>query len=233
MRSLGVRGATPSDAIDGGTALLEGLADDARPTVCWWRVTASALVVSRGSRTKPNSEASASAATGVVQRSSGGGPVLWTPDLLALDIALPRNHSLWSPDIVESYRWIGALLASVFTDLGVAAHAVDPPSARSRNDPEAAARACFAGVSPWEVFHDERKLVGLAQIRRRHGVLLQIGIPLASQAPLVDLVDLAPSEREPLRELLARRTDAIDDLPAADVIVDAVSAALTAIDEYY
>ena len=60
--------------------------------------------------------------------------------------------------------------------------------------------ACFAGLSPWEVVADGRKLVGLAQVRRSTGVLLTAGVlvsppdwALLCQAmgkPLTDAMDL-------------------------------------------
>jgi lipoate-protein ligase A len=38
--------------------------------------------------------------------------------------------------------------------------------------------ACFAGLSPWEVVAGGRKIAGLAQVRRRQGVLLVGGVLL-------------------------------------------------------
>lgn len=70
--------------------------------------------------------------------------------------------------------------------MGVTARAV-PPAERIPA-PERLAWACFAGVAPWEVVVDDpatgvaRKLVGFAQRRSRHGVLLALGV-LVQPAP--------------------------------------------------
>ena len=62
----------------------------------------------------------------------------------------------------------------------------------------AARRACWAGLSPYElVLGDGRKLVGLAQRRRRGAVLHQVAIPVTTPPAevldhLVDGALLAP-----------------------------------------
>ena len=62
------------------------------------------------------------------------------------------------------------------------------PPAERIPAPERLAWACFAGVAPWEVVVDDpatgvaRKVVGFAQRRSRHGVLLALGV-LVQPAP--------------------------------------------------
>ena len=86
----------------------------------------------------------------------------------------------------DSYRWLGDAMVETLAELGVAARAV-PPAERIPA-PERLAWACFAGVAPWEVVVDDpatgvaRKLVGFAQRRSRHGVLLALGV-LVQPAP--------------------------------------------------
>ncbi len=86
----------------------------------------------------------------------------------------------------DSYRWLGEAMVETLAELGVAARAV-PPAERIPA-PERLAWACFAGVAPWEVVVDDpatgvaRKLVGFAQRRSRHGVLLALGV-LVQPAP--------------------------------------------------
>ncbi len=173
-RDLGVRRASAHDALAQGLQLLDGL--DV-PTSAWWEVAAPALVLSRGSRIDADPVACAAAGVGVVRRGSGGGPVLWTRELLALDVFVPRDHPLWSADVVVSYRWLGELFADALRGVGVPdARAVPPDEARALNDPGLARLACYGGVSPWEVLVGGRKVVGLSQVRRRAGVLLQVGV---------------------------------------------------------
>lgn len=114
-------------------------------------------------------------------RRSGGGAVLVGPWMLGLSVVLPGAHALVGGGMVASYRWLGELLADVLRDAGVAAQALPPDAARAA----AAARmlptlqwACFGALSPWEVVASGRKIAGLAQVRRRHGVLLVGGLLL-------------------------------------------------------
>ena len=119
-----------------------------------------------------------------MRRSSGGGPVLWDRDLLALDVALPRGHPLAADDVVAAYRWLGEAIADALGAVGVAdVEVIDVPRARAAaGAPGAAADACFGGLSPFEVLAGGRKVVGLSQARRRPGALLQAGIPLTLDA---------------------------------------------------
>ncbi len=120
----------------------------------------------------------------VVRRSSGGGPVLWDRDLLALDVALPRGHPLAGEDVVDAYRWLGEAIAAALRRLGAAdVSLVDVASARmARARPGPAADACFGGLSPFEVLAGGRKVAGLSQARRKAGALLQAGVPMRLDA---------------------------------------------------
>lgn len=224
-RALGVRRATAQSALDDGLGLLDGLQ---WPTAVWWQVERPALVLSRGSRVQADERACRAAGVEIVRRGSGGGPVLWTHTLVALDVAVPRTHALWSADVVASYRWLGELIAESLRKLGVAdAVALPAEVARSMNDPELAAMACYAGVSPWEVAIDGRKVVGLSQVRRAAGVLLQVGVLGQREGDLADLLDLTPVECSRVRAELGARTIGLRDLGVRhDALVERVSEAL-------
>ncbi|PVY57065.1 lipoate-protein ligase A [Simplicispira sp. 125] len=119
----------------------------------------------------------------VLVRASGGGAVLTGPWMLGLSVALPPDHPLATSGPVGSYRWLGEDLAQVLRGAGlVGAHAVSPESLRATGPPQRPQGvdwACFGGLSPWEVLTaDGRKLVGLAQVRKRTGVLLVGGVLL-------------------------------------------------------
>lgn len=119
------------------------------------------------------------ARTEMVLRRSGGGAVLTGPWMLSTSILLPPEHRLLAGGTVSSYRWLGALIAGLLRDMGVAAHALSPDDVRRNPGNPALGWACFGGLSPWEVVADGRKIVGLAQLRRRTGVLLTSGTLLA------------------------------------------------------
>lgn len=124
-----------------------------------------------------HAEAARAARTGcaLVQRRAGGGAVLVGPWMLSSSIVLPSDHRLLAGGTVSSYRWLGALHAGLMRDFGIPAHALSPTELACRPSDPTLGWACFGGLSPWEVIANDRKLVGLAQLRRRDGVLLTTG----------------------------------------------------------
>lgn len=123
----------------------------------------------------------------LVKRGAGGGAVLVGPWLLSASLLLPLDDPrMATTSVADSYRWLGEAMVETLAELGVTARAV-PPAERIPA-PEGLAWACFAGVAPWEVVVDDpatgvaRKLVGFAQRRSRHGVLLALGV-LVQPAP--------------------------------------------------
>ncbi len=123
----------------------------------------------------------------LVKRGAGGGAVLVGPWLLSASLLLPLDDPRMAmTSVADSYRWLGEAMVATLAELGVTARTV-PPAERIPA-PERLAWACFAGVAPWEVVVDDpttgvaRKLVGFAQRRSRHGVLLALGV-LVQPAP--------------------------------------------------
>lgn len=122
-----------------------------------------------------------SRAAEVLVRESGGGAVLTGPWMLGLSVALPADHPLVGGGPVASYHWLGELIAQRLQASGVAAEAIAPQQLRQPRParaPQPVDWACFGGLSPWEVLARGRKIAGLAQVRRRTGVLLVGGVLL-------------------------------------------------------
>src|SRR5690606_25581759 len=146
----------------------------------------------------------------------GGSAVLADRGLLGLAIALRLPHPLASPDLTESYRWLGETLAAALSRLGVASRLVSIDEARADAAQVRAALtaadsvrglACFGSFSPYEVAVGRRKVVGLAQVRRRQAVLYQVGILLRSATELLaEVLSCPPAERALLSQALAERT---------------------------
>ncbi len=133
-------------------------------------------------------EDAADAEIPVVKRGTGGGAVLCDAGVLLVDVAVPAGHALAPEDVTDAYRPFGELLVAVLADLGIAARTVTVAESRSLDDTHKAAarRACWAGLSPYEVvLLDGRKVVGLAQRRRRGAVLYQIAVHVTTPPTLV------------------------------------------------
>lgn len=137
-------------------------------------------------------------------RPTGGGPVLWDEDLVALDVVLPQGDPRIARDITASYRWVGEACQRALVGLGIdQARTIGPAAARIASG---AAPFCFAGISPWEVTVHGKKVVGLCAARRQLGHLIQIGIPVH-----LDAARLARAVGAP-EALLSTRACGVDEL---------------------
>ena len=227
-----------TELLAGAEAMLAGLAVTGQPSIRWSVVDRPALLL--GSSQRPHeADFPACEAAGVTvhRRRSGGTAVFADEGLLWLDVALPGGHRLLPADITEAYRWFGEVWAAALDEAGIRSRAMPQAEARQLNnmlDPMVQ-RACFGGVSPYEVFVDDRKIVGLAQVRRRPGELLQSGIYRRWEPDrLVHLLNASPEERDELLRLLAPRARGLDELEEPRVtfedVIRAWERALTAIE---
>src|SRR5207247_733327 len=79
--------------------------------------------------------------------------------------------------------------------------------------------ACFGALSPFEVTLHGRKVVGLAQVRRRSGALFQAAVLMCwAPARLSTLLAVPPHERAALAAALAARTVGLDDYMAGRAV---------------
>lgn len=158
------------------------LADGECPALVVHRVSPAAITCGRAQMGQVDPGAARAAGIEVVARASGGGPVLWDDDLIAIDVVLPTGHPLLPVDVVAAYRWVGEAVTAALTVLGVTgARAVAPDEARAWPAGPAAG-LCFGGLSPWEVVVEGRKVLGLSQVRRQAGAIIQMGVPMRLDA---------------------------------------------------
>lgn len=157
-----------------------------RPTLRFWQYQQTALVLGCSQRgllaTLPDG------ALPVLVRQAGGGAVLVGPWMLSLSLVLPTDHAWLQDSLPKSYKPLGQALAHGLQSLGISAHAACPtqmayeaaqelnPTPILEAPPKVNDWACFASMGPWEVLAGGRKLVGLAQVRRRTGCLLTAGV---------------------------------------------------------
>lgn len=115
--------------------------------------------------------AAARAGVEVVRRRSGGGAVLVEPGgTVWVDVVVPPGDRLWDDDVGRAAHWVGEAWAAALARTGTAGATVHTgglvttPWSR---------QVCFAGRGPGEVVVGDRKVVGVAQRRTRHGARFQ------------------------------------------------------------
>jgi lipoate-protein ligase A len=219
-----------------GEALLEECEASGTPALRWYVPAEPALVLGNGQKPRIADVAACRAAgSRIYRRTSGGTAVCVNADLLSLDVILPAGHALWTSDIVNAYRWVGVWWEEALRALG-ATKARAIPTEEVRAVPSLAADdplrlACYGALSPWEVVVGRRKLVGLCQVRRRPGVLYQIGIYRRfDPKALGQLLDLNNTTRKTLATRLHNATVGLDQATGREVsseeVIRAVEEAL-------
>jgi len=158
-------------------------------------------------------------------RQAGGGAVLTGPWMLSVSLVLPVTHSLALGGALVGYRRIGEAFAKVLRGIGIDAHALTSDEARAAQQEGERADlqwACYGGLSPWEVVVGKRKIVGLAQVRRRTGVLVAAGLLLSRP----DWAMLCKAVGKPIADaaFLAERTSSCEEElgwtpPLADIAI--------------
>ena len=219
------------------------------PTLRWYIAAQPALI--RGvfqPESDLNAPACAARGIPIIRRRSGGTAVLVGPPFLSCDIALPPGHLLAPPDVTTAYRWLGETWLQALSGLGVAGARLvtveevranpyrpprDLPPGAPLPDEALVRRACFGSLSSYELAVGGRKLVGLSQVRRRAGVLFQVGVPLRWEADLLAaLLAHNTVEQTRLARLLRGRAcglaDVLAPMPPVATIIAAFEAALAA-----
>lgn len=184
-------------------ALSDALVRAAPVESLWWHSTSDPTLILGAGQQRLDAGRAVRNGIRVVHRSAGGAAVYAGPGVLGQDVFLPAGHLLDNRDVVEAYRWLGEVWQDALATLGVRGDLVSVEDARSQPeaDPDVA-MVCFGRLSPFEVTVAGRKLVGLAQVRRAHGTLLQAGIHLQFDAdglacvlPVADRAGLAAKLR--------------------------------------
>jgi lipoate-protein ligase A len=151
-----------------------------RPRARVWIWPQPAVVLGRAQQKRLVTVQAAVPELEVLVRGSGGGAVLAGPWMVGASVVMPAGHRLLGRALTDGYRWLGEVYLQLVSGLGVKAELLVPERV-ARLDAELAggpiAWACFGGLSPWELTDARgRKLVGLAQQRKRDAVLLVSGL---------------------------------------------------------
>ena len=215
----------PQSVPDALALSLRMLADGDGPVLVVHQVAPAAITCGRAQMGAVDLAAIARSGLQLVPRGSGGGPVLWDDDLIAIDVILPEGDPRLHTDIVAAYRWVGEAVAAALTTLGAPdVRAVPPHEARAW--PTGASRGlCFGGLSPWEVVADDRKVLGLSQVRKQAGAIIQVGVPMRRDAERLARAVGAPAGAD--GDLAARTAGLHDLLPGVsrERVVDVLIAA--------
>lgn len=116
----------------------------------------------------------------LVKRKSGGGAVIAGEELLSVSVFLPANHPISKNSTIAAYEWICELWIAAMNQLGIATQA---PSKEQMTHSQLQAEnqgtdwACYGQVAHGElVTEEQRKFLGVAQIRTRYGCALTCGV---------------------------------------------------------
>lgn len=153
------------------------------PQVLLWQYDQAAIILGCSQRPDADQLSRAeNAGLSLVRRRSGGGAVLAGPWMLSVTVFIPPTHTLANQNIIEIFSWLEAVWISTLTTCGVPCKGVDQAmieQSKTISQKEDVTWACYASLSHGEVVSlDGRKLVGLAQIRKRKGIALVSGLHL-------------------------------------------------------
>ena len=160
----------------------------------------------------------------LVRRPTGGKAILHG-DEMTYSLSLPIDHPLAAGDVVDSYRRIGAGLASGLEGLGVASIS----ELKDPRDNKGMGPVCFEIASHYEITVAGRKLVGSAQMRRKAGILQHGTIPIRGDVGRIcDVLSFErEEERESQRQSLRQRAATLEATmayrPSWDDVADAIA----------
>jgi len=107
---------------------------------------------------------------------SGGGAVITSENLISLTTLLPLEHPLAKLDLIQCFKAVGDLWQKALARQGISTRLCT----KVDKGPSSLNWICFAGASHGELFDEKgRKLLGLAQVRKRNGIAIMAGIYLS------------------------------------------------------
>lgn len=206
-----------------------------KPAVLLWQYQAPAIIMGRSQRPDEGQlQRAEQAGLPIMRRGSGGGAVLAGPWMLSFTVFIPTEHQIAGLDIINIFGWLERIWIAALESVGVACKGVDKPLidySKQVSKQHEVEWACYAALSHGEVVSlDNRKLVGLAQIRKRQGIALVSGLHLSScDWSLLSQVVVDRPEQGAILESLncdAEQLSGIAGEELLPVVIDAFIAAL-------
>lgn len=178
------------------------------PALLFWRYDRPAVIMGRSQRPAEELlERGKTRGLDVQQRGSGGGAVFAGPWMLSVTMFLPADHPVAELGIIDIFKWFEAAWKRVLLAQGISCRSVDDAEIAQSKETAKNAEvdwACYAGLSHGELVSENgRKLLGLAQIRKKNGVALVSGLHLGPSDwnVLADVVTANPQLGEVLADL--------------------------------
>jgi len=155
------------------------------PAVLLWQYQDPAIIMGRSQRPDEDQlQRAEQSGLPIMRRGSGGGAVLAGPWMLSFTVFIPTEHQIAELDIINIFGWLEQIWIAALESVGIACKGVDKPLidySKQVSKQHEVEWACYAALSHGEVVSlDNRKLVGLAQIRKRQGIALVSGLHLSS-----------------------------------------------------
>jgi lipoate-protein ligase A len=157
---------------------LSGHPSERRPTLRLYGFRPAALSLGKSQAARESYDAGYLRAAGIdlVRRPTGGRAVFHAHERTYAVIGSPADPA-FGQGVLRTYQRISQALILALTTLGADVRAADGSLRPVRRAGEHAATACFTVSSAHEITAGGRKLVGSAQLRRRHGMLQHGSIP--------------------------------------------------------
>lgn len=179
-----------------------------QPGVLFWRYKEPAVIM--GCSQRPDEaqiHRANNAQLPIQRRKSGGGAVFAGPWMLSVTVFMPTDLPEAKLDIIQSFGWLESIWIQALKNSGINCKGVSKPLIdRSKQIAEQhhIGWACYASLSHGEIVSLEgKKLVGIAQIRKRKGVALVCGLHLmdCDWSMLSHIVADDPQQADALKSL--------------------------------
>ena len=150
------------------------------PSAAMWSYSSVSLVLGRSQ--KPSAamwERAGDEGIDVVVRAAGGGAVIAGPWMCSHTVLVPPDHAFARISLPRSYEAISEAWRRALGRLGIPTCIAPREVAGPAGAGDAIRDVCFASLSCGELMGlGNRKIVGLAQVRRRSGVAICAGLLL-------------------------------------------------------
>ncbi len=153
------------------------------PQLMLWQYDEPAIIMGCSQRPDEGQlQRAAKAQLPIMRRGSGGGAVLAGPWMLSATLFIPTEHPVGKLDLIKLFGWIERIWIEALIECDVSCRGVDKAlidQSKQISKQQGVEWACYASLSHGEVVSpDGRKLLGLAQIRKRKGIALVSGLHL-------------------------------------------------------